>query len=73
MENISLELMVHHSCQISDDEENIPAGIVRFDYSHSTGNTRLFGEKYIVIRDWVKYLQMYFYWKKLYKNMEIYI
>ena len=33
MENISLELMVHQSCKIPDDEENIPQGIVRFDYS----------------------------------------
>ena len=32
MENISLELMVHHNCKIPDDEENIPQGIVRFDY-----------------------------------------
>ena len=34
MENISVEFMAHHSCQISDEEENIPAGIVRSDYSH---------------------------------------
>ena len=34
MDNISLELMVHHSCKIPDDEENIPQGTVMFDYSH---------------------------------------
>ena len=39
MENISsLELMVHHSCKIPDDEENIPQGIVRFDYSPQKQN-----------------------------------
>ena len=33
MENISLGLMDHQSCKTPDDEENIPQGIVMFDYS----------------------------------------
>ena len=33
MENASLELIVHHSCKTPDEDENIPQGIVRFDYS----------------------------------------
>ena len=32
MENNSMQLMAHHSCKIPDDDENIPQGIVTFDY-----------------------------------------
>ena len=32
MENNSMQLMAHQSCKIPDDDENIPQGIVTFDY-----------------------------------------